>query len=133
MPDLLGMIMMEHPLGHLPLLVALGRRVTALIGSHKGLPFGLSRQGGQTGHGGVPIEVGNGLDNHHKVVVTTIDLHLEDAYLTLPLLYLGPEDLLGVAMAILLDQLRIVGDIQELDITLGRLCKSAYGCSVVHI
>lgn len=113
--------MMEHAVSHLPLLVALGVGIAALIGCYESLPLCLTRQGGQTSHGRIPIEIGNGLDNHDQMILATIDLHLEDAYLALALFNLRPEDLLRVTMAILFDQFRIVGDVEQLHITLGGL------------
>ena len=125
--------MMEHSLSHLPLLIALRKGIAALIGSHESLPFGLARQCGQSGHRLIPIKVGHGLDNHDQMIILAIDLHLEDAHLLLPLLNLGPEDLLGMAVTILADEFSIVGDVEDLNVTLGRLIEFLDGCSLIHI
>ena len=75
---------------------------------------------------------GYSLDKHNQVIILAIDLHLEDAHLLLSLLNLGPEHLLRMTVAILADEFSIVGDVEDLNVTLGGLIEFPDGCSLIH-
>ena len=75
-------IKVEHPLHHLPLLIARGIGVAALELADEGFPFRLSGQGGEPRHCFVPVEVGRSIHYHYQQIAQDIDFHLKDANLS---------------------------------------------------
>lgn len=125
-------IVVEKAFAHLPFLFALGRWITALIGRNECLPLGLTRHCGQLCHRRVPIEIGDSLDNHNKVIIFAINLHFEDSDFALLFGDFRPKSLLRVAMTILANQLGIVGDVKNLHVAFGGLIELPYRDSI-HI
>ena len=71
---------MEHALHELPLLIGSATRSTILKHGHISLPFFLTGQRGQSGHGRVPVEIEWRLYDHKQAIAENVYLHLEDAY-----------------------------------------------------
>lgn len=100
---------MEHAVHEGPFLAGGGGGVAALHCRDVGLPLGLARQCGESGHGGFDVKVGHGLHNHEYAVAVYVHFHLEDADLTYSLAYLGPVLCARVALYVRVDDGRIVG------------------------
>ena len=124
---------MEHTVHHLPLLIAGLSGLAALQHSHEIFPFLLARQGGQFGHGLVPIEIDGRLNDHEQSVAQDVNLHLEDAARTDTLAYDGPKLLLAMSLAIALNQLGVIFQIHGLAITLHRTMILLLLVSFCHI
>ena len=75
-------IKIKHAVHHAPLLVGSTAWLAGLEHGYVIFPFGLARQGGQSGHGAVPIKIQWGFYNHEQTVIQDLELHLEDAHLT---------------------------------------------------
>ena len=99
---------MEHPLHHLPFLIACGIGVAALKLSHVCLPLCLAGQSGKACHGLVPIEIVGSLNNHKQSVAKDVYLHFLDTHTTDALAYLAPVVLTVVSLHLLLDEFRVI-------------------------
>lgn len=112
-------IMIKNPLTRLPLFVTSRVGTTPLECRNVRLPFGLTRDGSQSVHARLPIEIGLGLNNHNKMIFMPINLHFEDSNLALLLDDFGPNSLLRVTITVLSNQFGIPRDVKNLHITLG--------------
>ena len=99
---------MEHPLHHLPFLIACGIGVAALKLGDVSLQLRLSGQSGKARHGLIPIEVVGCLDDHKQSVAEDLYLHFVDTNTTDALSNLAPVVLTVVSLHILLNEFGVI-------------------------
>ncbi len=68
------------------------------------------------GHGGVPVEVERGFDDHEEAIVDEVDFHFEDSDFAYALTDFGPLDFRGVEAAIFGDEFGLVFEVEGLTV-----------------